>query len=138
MPFVRISLNRGRSPEFIRALADATHRALVEAFDVPANDRFQVIHQHEAGELIFDRRYFIDGERSDGFVLIHVQAGRPRSEAAKRATYRRLVELLAESPGIRPEDVMITISTSQPEDWSFGNGIAQMLDKPIPGRSHVA
>ena len=138
MPFVRISLHRGRSPEFIRALADATHRALVEAFDVPADDRFQVIHQHEAGELIFDRRYFIDGERSDGFVLIHVQAGRPRSEAAKRATYRRLVELLAQSPGIRPEDVMITISTSQLEDWSFGNGIAQMLDKSIPGRSHVA
>jgi phenylpyruvate tautomerase PptA (4-oxalocrotonate tautomerase family) len=46
----------------------------------------------------------------------------------KAALYRRLADLLAQSPGLRPEDVMIVISTSAPEDWSFGNGIAQMTD----------
>jgi len=46
MPFTRISLIKGKSPEYLQALSDSLHQALVEAFDVPPTDRFQVIHQH--------------------------------------------------------------------------------------------
>ncbi|MBX4868769.1 MULTISPECIES: tautomerase family protein [Rhizobium] len=127
MPFVRISLRRGKSQEYLAALADNVQRALVETFDVPENDRFQAIHQHDENELIFDRSY-LAGPRSDDFVYISVTIGRPRTAEMKAALYRRLAELLAQSPGIRPEDVMIVISTSAPEDWSFGDGIAQMTD----------
>jgi phenylpyruvate tautomerase PptA (4-oxalocrotonate tautomerase family) len=49
MPFVRISLLKGKSPEYLRALSDGIHRALVEAFDVPPADRFHEIQQHEPG-----------------------------------------------------------------------------------------
>ncbi|MBX4933735.1 tautomerase family protein [Rhizobium bangladeshense] len=127
MPFVRISLRRGKSQEYLAALADNVQRALVETFDVPENDRFQAIHQHDENELIFDRSY-LAGPRSDDFVYISVTIGRPRTAEMKAALYLRLAELLAQSPGIRPEDVMIVISTSAPEDWSFGDGIAQMTD----------
>ncbi|MBY3599057.1 tautomerase family protein [Rhizobium bangladeshense] len=127
MPFVRISLRRGKSQEYLAALADNVQRALVETFDVPENDRFQAIHQHDENELIFNRSY-LAGPRSDDFVYISVTIGRPRTAEMKAALYRRLAELLAQSPGIRPEDVMIVISTSAPEDWSFGDGIAQMTD----------
>ncbi|WP_064708752.1 tautomerase family protein [Rhizobium bangladeshense] len=127
MPFVRISLRRGKSQEYLAALADNVQRALVETFDVPENDRFQAIHQHDENELIFDRSY-LARPRSDDFVYISVAIGRPRTAEMKAALYRRLAELLAQSPGIRPEDVMIVISTSAPEDWSFGDGIAQMTD----------
>ena len=30
--------------------------------------------------------------------------------------------------GFRPEDLFISITPSNPEDWSFGNGIAQLFD----------
>ena len=43
MPLVRIDLREGTSPEYRRALGDGVHRALVEAFAVLADDRFQVI-----------------------------------------------------------------------------------------------
>ena len=99
------------------------HKALVEAFDVPPDDRFQAIHQHEPGELIFDRNY-LGGPRSDDFVLFAVTAGRPRTTQVKQAFYRRLATLLAESPGIRPEDVMVVVNTTSPEDWSFSSGDA--------------
>lgn len=127
MPFARISLLKGKSPAFLKALSDNIHRALVEAFEVPADDRFQVIHQHEPDELIFDRHYLC-GPRSDSFVLICITAGRQRDTRVKQAFYRRLAELLREAPGILPEDVMVIINTTGAEDWSFGRGVATMLN----------
>ncbi|HJV49920.1 MAG TPA: tautomerase family protein [Noviherbaspirillum sp.] len=123
MPFTRISLQRGKSASYLQALSDGVHRALVEAFDVPPTDRFQVIHQCEANELVFDRHYG-GGPRSDDFVLICVTAGRPRPESVKRAFFRRLADLLAAAPGIRPQDVMVIIHQTQMVDWSFGNGLS--------------
>jgi len=128
MPFVRISLLRGKSPEYLRAVSDGIHRALVETFDVPPADRFHVIHQHEPGELIFDRNY-LAGPRSDDFVLFAIRAGRPRSTETRKRFFERAVEILAEAPGLRKEDVMITIVSSQPDEWSFGDGLAQMADE---------
>lgn len=121
MPFTRISLLRGKSPEYLSAVSDNLQRALIEAFDVPAADRFQLIHQHAPGELVFDRDY-LGGPRSDDFILFAVTAGRPRSAEVKQAFYKRLVALLAEAPGVRPEDVMVVITTTNPEDWSFSAG----------------
>ncbi|NEJ70443.1 tautomerase family protein [Rhizobium phaseoli] len=127
MPFVRISLRKGKSPDYLTALVDNIQRALVETFDVPEHDRFQAIHQHDENELIFDRNY-LAGPRSGDFVYISITIGRPRTAEMKAALYRRLAELLAQSPGLRPEDVMIVISTSAPDDWSFGDGVAQMAN----------
>ncbi|MGK9234209.1 tautomerase family protein [Inquilinus limosus] len=126
MPLTRISLTKGKPPEYLRTLSDSLHRALVEAFDVPPDDRFQIIHQHEPGELVFDRHY-LGGPRSDDFVLFQITAGRPRSTETKTAFYRRLVERLAEASGLRPEDVMVVITTTQLDEWSFAGGVASML-----------
>ncbi|MBB3395187.1 MULTISPECIES: tautomerase family protein [unclassified Rhizobium] len=134
MPFVRISLLRGKSPEYLRAVSDSIHRAMVETFNVPATDRFQAIHQHEEGELIFDRNY-LAGPRSDDFVLFAITAGKPRSTEARQTFFKRAAELLGQSPGIRPEDVMIVVTTTSPDEWSFGDGKAQMSE---PGREASA
>jgi hypothetical protein len=127
MPFTRISLLKGKPPEYLRAISDSLHRALVEAFDVPPDDRFQAFHQHEPGELVFDRNY-LGGPRSDDFVLFAITAGRPRSVETKKAFYRRLVARLRESPGLRPEDVMAIITTTSRDEWSFANGVASMIE----------
>jgi phenylpyruvate tautomerase PptA (4-oxalocrotonate tautomerase family) len=124
MPFSRISLLKGKSPEYLGALSNSLHTAMVEAFNVPEKDRFQMIHQHEPHELIFDRDYEGGGRgpRSDDFVLITITTGKPRSTELKQAFYRRLVERLAEAPGIDPQDVMVVLSATEGEDWSFSTG----------------
>jgi phenylpyruvate tautomerase PptA (4-oxalocrotonate tautomerase family) len=127
MPFVRISLQKGKSPAYLRAVSDGIHRAMVEAFNVPPADRFQVFHQHEPGELIFDRDY-LAGPRSDDFVLLAITAGKPRSTETRKEFFRRAVELLGQSPGLRPQDVMIVVTTTSPDGWSFGNGQQQMTE----------
>ncbi|QHE88792.1 tautomerase family protein [Hydrogenophaga sp. BPS33] len=121
MPFARISLLRGKSPEYVRMLADRVHQALVEAFEVPLDDRFQAIHQHERDELVFDQHY-LGGPRSDNYVLVCITAGRMRSTKVKQSFYRHLTNLLSESPGVPPEDVMVVINTTQADEWSFGSG----------------
>jgi phenylpyruvate tautomerase PptA (4-oxalocrotonate tautomerase family) len=127
MPVTRISLIRGKSQEYLKALSDNFHRAMVETFDVPEADRFQVIHQLEPPELVFDRNYF-GGPRSDDFVFFDITIGKPRAVEVKKEFYRRIVTLLAEAPGVRPEDVMVVVTTTQREDWSFSNGRAQMTE----------
>lgn len=129
MPFARITLLRGKSPEYLKALSDNFHRAMVEAFDVPAADRFQAIHQLEQHELVFDRTYFTSTPRSDDYIFFDVTIGKPRSPEVKKAFYRRVTELLGDAPGVRPEDIMIAITTATREDWSFANGLAQMIEQ---------
>jgi hypothetical protein len=137
MPYARVSLLRGKPPGYIRALSDSLQQALVDAFEVPVGDCFQVIHQHEPGELVFDRHY-LGGPRSDDFVLIAITAGRARSADTKRAFYRRLVERLEASPGIAARDVMVVIGTTGAEDWSFADGRMTMVDGPSSsGRTNV-
>ena len=52
----------------------------------------------------------------------------PRSKELKIELFRVLAEEL-EKQGIRKEDLFISISPTQREDWSFGNGIAQLLQE---------
>jgi phenylpyruvate tautomerase PptA (4-oxalocrotonate tautomerase family) len=121
MPFTRISLLRGKSPAYLRAVSKSLDRALTETFETPVGDRFQAFHQHEPGELVFDRDY-LGGPRSDDFILFAISTGKPRSTAVKQSFYRRLVALLQESPGVRPEDVMVIVTMTSGEDWSFSGG----------------
>lgn len=121
MPFARVSLHRGKSVEYLQALSQGLHDALVESFEVPLEDRFQVIHQHEPGELIFDPGY-LGGPRSHDFVLIAITAGRPRSTETKHRFYQNLAQKLKRAPGLDPEDVMVVITSTKAEDWSFGGG----------------
>ncbi len=103
--------------------SDSLDRAMVECFEVPEKDRFVAFHQHQPGELIFDRTYR-GGPRSDGYIFFHVTTGKTRTSATKQRFYGRLVEHLTKAPGVRPEDVMVVIANSTFEDWSFASGVS--------------
>ncbi|SFL13091.1 tautomerase family protein [Methylobacterium pseudosasicola] len=133
MPFTRISLLAGKSPAYLAAVSDSLDRALVAAFEVPENDRFVAIHQHQPGELIFDRTYR-GGPRSDDYIFFHITTGRMRSEETKARFYQRLVENLAQAPGVRPEDVMVSLVNATFEDWSFASGISAAAPAEETGR----
>ena len=45
MPLVKVSLLKGKSKEEKKALLDAIHSALIEAFQIPENDRNQRINE---------------------------------------------------------------------------------------------
>jgi hypothetical protein len=95
-----------------------------EAFDVPQDDRFILVHQHDAEEFDCDPHY-LDIERSDDLVVVQIACRDSRNVAQKQAFYRRVAERLAADPGLRPEDVFINLLATRAEDWSFGHGVAQ-------------
>jgi phenylpyruvate tautomerase PptA (4-oxalocrotonate tautomerase family) len=124
MPLVRISLRQGKSAEYRRAVADSIHRALVETINVPEKDRFQIITEHTPEDLIYDPSY-LDIARSDDVLLVQITISAGRSLELKKALYARMVGLLAESPGIRKQDLFVSLVEVAKENWSFGNGVAQ-------------
>ena len=131
MPLVRISLRRGKPLKYRRAVADGVHQALAEGIGIPAKDRFQIISEHDAENLIYDREYF-GVARSDDTIFIEVSLRRGRSEGVKQDFYRRVVANLQADPGVRPEDVAIVLNENGDADWSFGKGEAQLLGAGAP------
>jgi phenylpyruvate tautomerase PptA (4-oxalocrotonate tautomerase family) len=97
---------------------------MVESINVPPQDRFQVITEHPADGLIYDPSY-LGINRTDDVVFIQITLNVGRTVDQKRALYKKIADLLAQEPGVRPEDVVINLVEVTKENWSFGNGIAQ-------------
>jgi phenylpyruvate tautomerase PptA (4-oxalocrotonate tautomerase family) len=125
MPLVRIAFRAGKSPEYRRAVADEVHAALVEAASVPELDRFQLLTEHAPPDLIYDPTY-LGVNRSDDIVVIQITLNQ-RQQQVKVALYKAIAARLAKNPGMRPEDVLISLVCVAPEDWSFGDGKAQYV-----------
>jgi len=129
MPLTRVSLRRGKSAAHRQAILDGIYRAMREVFDVPEEDRFMTIAEHDAPDFSYGANY-LGIARSDDLVIIQLTISNTRTVEKKKALYRRIVENLKDSPGVRPEDVFINLVEVSPDNWSFGNGIAHYaIDK---------
>jgi len=126
MPLTRVSLQRGKPAAYRKAILDGLYRAMRETFDVPEGDRFMTITEHEADDFSYGADY-LGIKRSDDLVIIQLTVSNTRSVAQKQKLYRRIVELLTENPGLRPEDIFINLVEVLPENWSFGHGEAQYV-----------
>ncbi|MBB4512792.1 tautomerase family protein [Paraburkholderia fungorum] len=124
MPLTRIALRAGKPAQYRKALTDSIQRSLVDTFNVPKDDIFMLITEHDAGNFVYDRQY-LNVERSDDLVIIQITLNNTRTLEQKKALYQRMADELAESPGLRREDVFINLVEVLKENWSFGNGIAQ-------------
>jgi phenylpyruvate tautomerase PptA (4-oxalocrotonate tautomerase family) len=124
MPLVRVSLRRGKPAAYRKAILDGIYRAMLSAFDVPNEDRFMVISEHDEPDFSYSNNY-LGIARSDDLVLIQITANNTRTTEKKKAFFRQIADNLRADPGVRPEDVFINLVEVLPENWSFGNGIAQ-------------
>ena len=125
MPLVRIDLVRGRSAEQVRALADVVQEVMLDVFAAPPRDRYQVIHQHDPGEIIAEDTG-LGMTRTDGVVVVQVtQQGRSREQ--KEALYEALARRLGEEGLVEPDDLIVSVTENTRDDWSFGRGRAQFL-----------
>ena len=123
MPLVRIALRAGKSPSYLESIGEAIHQAMVETINVPPDDRFQVFTEHPPEGLVYHKKY-LGIERSDDIVLIQITLNLGRTLDQKRALYRAIAERLAEDPGLRRQDVLVSLVEVAKENWSFGNGEA--------------
>jgi phenylpyruvate tautomerase PptA (4-oxalocrotonate tautomerase family) len=116
MPLVNISMRQGRTTSEKKALLDAVHAALVEAFQIPEWDR-----NHRIFEFSVENFEFPEG-RSERYTLIEITAFPGRSLDTKRKLYQRIVKKL-QAIGIQPPDVTIVLSEPPLENWGIRGGV---------------
>src|SRR5688572_32059813 len=117
MPLVRISLVKGRPEAYRRKVGDAIHRALVEALGVPPLDRFQLITEHEPGDLVYDSNY-LGIARSSDLVIVQITLSAGRTLEQKHALYRRIAANLSAAVRLRPQDASVNLIEVAKENWS--------------------
>ena len=57
MPLVRIDLPAGKPADYRRAVGEVVYAAMLSTLKVPEDDRFQIIAEHPAGDLVIDPTY---------------------------------------------------------------------------------
>lgn len=124
MPLVRIDLVKGQSIAYRHTIGDVVYEAMLATINVPANDRFQVITEHDPDNFIFDPGY-LGIARTPACVFIQIALTDGRTLEMKRAFFKAIADGLHARLGMRREDVFINLVEVKKENWSFGNGEAQ-------------
>lgn len=124
MPHTHIALRRGKPPQYRQAIMDGLYAAMRETFNVPEDDRFMIVTQHDADEFLYGKHY-LGIERSDDLVLIQLTVSNTRTLEQKKALFVAIAKKLGDNPGLRPQDVFVNLVETAKENWSFGHGLAQ-------------
>jgi hypothetical protein len=78
-------------------------------------------------ESIYDPGY-LGIERTDDIVLVQITLSAGPKPKQKRDFYARAAALLAQQPGLKPQDLFLNLVEVVWENWSFGDGKAQYME----------
>jgi len=131
MPLLHFHIHEGKSDIYVKSLLDAAHEAMLEAFDVPRRDRYQLVTEYKPSRMIVEDTG-LDIPRTDKVVLVQMFS-RPRGEEKTALFYKLLTERLQAECDILPSDVMVSVVENNDAHWSFGNGRAQFLIGELGG-----
>ncbi len=126
MPFVQIHLAQHFTALVKKKISTAVHESLIEQFKIPVNDFFQVIHCLPPGDILYPENY-MDIPHTNNLVFIHITAKDGRDAATKKALYHAIATKIAAQVPISVNDVIIILQETGAENWSFGQGKAQMI-----------
>jgi phenylpyruvate tautomerase PptA (4-oxalocrotonate tautomerase family) len=124
MPFARISIPAGKPADYKKTVGDVVYEAMLPTLKAPEGDRFQVITEHSAADLILDPNYLGIARTKDA-IIVQLTMNEGRSVEQKKAFFKAVVDGLHDRAKTRREDVFINLVEVKKENWSFGNGIAQ-------------
>ena len=127
VPHVRISLKEGKSIAYLQAVSDSVQAALIDAIQIKATDRFQIIEQLPTTQFIVSNP-LVGVAHGENVISLYITLKAGRTLAAKKHLYQQLAANLAANPGIPQEDVLIMLVETPAENWSFGSGLATLID----------
>src|SRR3546814_20779950 len=73
MPLTRVSLRRGKSAAYRQAILDGLYEAMRETFNVPEDDFFMLVTEHDAADFWCSPTY-LGVARSAALVVIQLTA----------------------------------------------------------------
>jgi 4-oxalocrotonate tautomerase len=122
MPLVRISHTSGPDRPSPETLSRGVHDAMVETFDVPQDDLFQVVTEHAVGLNVTPS--FLGIRHGTAPVIVQITCSEGRSIEKKKALFARIADHL-EAAGVARADVIVNLIETKRENWTFGEGLAQ-------------
>jgi 4-oxalocrotonate tautomerase len=123
VPLIHIAMRAGKPEAYRQAIFDSLYAAMREALGVPDDDQFMTITEHDAANFRYGNAYGVS--RNADMIFIQIAVFSTRTAEQKKALFRRIAERLGDSPGIRPDDVFVTVLDAPKENWSVGHGLAQ-------------
>jgi Tautomerase enzyme len=113
VPLIQIDMQSARAEQRSQ-ISEAVHSALVEAWEMPADDLFQIFHLHDADDLVYSRTY-PNANRSD-IVFVQILAFNGYSPELKQRGARLVVDRLS-AVGIKRDEILIAITENGDGDW---------------------
>jgi len=127
MPMVRIDTTDEWTQKDVLLAGEIIYEVLLEVFSVPENDKFQIINRHPKENLNI-APHFHGNEYSDKVLIIQIFLNQGRTVELKKKFYKELMSRLVASLACRPDDIFVNLVEVTKDNWSFGNGLAQLAE----------
>lgn len=128
MPLVKIFHGSNFTEEAVKKVNQTIHLALVECFDIPKNDTFQLWTATDSAANFVNPNYLLTSEkRNSNFIYIEIFCGPGRTVEQKQLLYQTLVEKVESATSLSKQNIFILLNEVPLENWSFGDGKAQMI-----------
>ena len=126
MPFVNIYLPEVFPRELKNKISLSVHESLMEIFNIPEDDYFQIIHQVSSEDLTFPDCY-LGIPHTPNLMYIQIICGPGRTVEMKKSLYSVISTKISERTHVLSNDIIIVLNETSLENWSLGQGKAQMI-----------
>ena len=108
MPLVRIDHPSGKPAAYRDALSEGVYEAMRSTFAVPEDDRFLILSEHSNTEIVHPDSY-LGISYSNELVVIQITCNDSRSLEQKKSLYAAIADRLSNKPGLRREDIFVSL-----------------------------
>lgn len=121
MPLVRFDMIKNvRTPEEIGQILSITQKTIINNFNVPIRDCYQIVTQHERYEMVIQDTG-LGIERSDKVLVLSLTSRKRKKEDILKF-YKQLADNLSKASLVKPNDLVINMTFNGDDGWSFGLG----------------
>lgn len=130
MPFVHVYYPKSQWEEKeLREVSEEIHKSLMIYFNIPTEDYFQLFSPYALGQFYYHSNYLLEhkAKRTDRMILVSITCASGRTAEQKTGLYQAIADAFKEYLNIPIENIFITLNETHRENWSFGQGKAQMI-----------
>ncbi len=132
MPFVNVYYSEYQlNDKELKKVSNFIHQSLIQHFYIPKDDYFQLFLPYPPQHFFYDSQYLLENgeKRTDQMIYISITCGQGRTIQQKKKLYQSIAEELSTHLNISTNNIFITLNETPLENWSFGQGIAQMVNQ---------
>ncbi|MED4389604.1 tautomerase family protein [Priestia aryabhattai] len=129
MPFVNVYYPEHQlNNKELKKVSNHIHQSLIQHFHIPKEDYFQLFLPYPSQHFFYDSQYLLENgeKRTDPMIYISITCGQGRTIEQKKKLYQSIAEGLHTDLDLSTNNIFITVNETTLENWSFGQGIAQM------------